>query len=108
MSESSGSRQVRDIPGGRVKATTATKSSAARTRTLFTCGGSAKKNVAGSETLPWSGGKTGDGYAAQGNLLAGPEVVDAMAATFETTEGELASRLVAALAAGQSAGGDEG
>lgn len=60
----------------------------------------------GSETLPWSGGKTGDGYAVQGNLLAGPEVVDAMAAAFETTEGELAGRLVAALAAGQAAGGD--
>lgn len=60
----------------------------------------------GSETLPWSGGKQGNGYAAQGNLLAGPEVVDAMAATFETTEGDLATRLITALAAGQAAGGD--
>jgi uncharacterized Ntn-hydrolase superfamily protein len=60
----------------------------------------------GDETLPWSGGLTGDGYAVQGNLLAGPEVVDAMAAAFETTEGELANRLVMALAAGQAAGGD--
>lgn len=60
----------------------------------------------GSETLPWSGGKTGEGYAVQGNLLAGPEVVDAMAAAFETTDGDLATRLVTALAAGQAAGGD--
>jgi uncharacterized Ntn-hydrolase superfamily protein len=60
----------------------------------------------GSGTLPWSGGKTGVGYAVQGNLLAGPEVVDAMAAAFETTEGDLATRLVTALAAGQAAGGD--
>lgn len=60
----------------------------------------------GSETLPWSGGKTGNGYAVQGNLLAGPEVVDAMAAAFETTDGDLATRLVTALAAGQAAGGD--
>lgn len=60
----------------------------------------------GSETLPWSGGKTGEGYAAQGNLLTGPEVVDAIAAAFETTDGELATRLVAAIAAGQAAGGD--
>jgi len=41
----------------------------------------------GSETLPWSGGRTGDHYAVQGNLLAGPEVIDAMAAAFETTGG---------------------
>lgn len=60
----------------------------------------------GAETLPWSGGRTGDGYAVQGNLLAGPEVVDAMAAAFETTDGDLATRLVTAIAAGQAAGGD--
>jgi hypothetical protein len=60
----------------------------------------------GRKTLPWSGGKTGEGYAVQGNLLTGPEVVDAMAAAFETTDGDLATRLVTALAAGQAAGGD--
>ena len=60
----------------------------------------------GHETLPWSGGRTGDGYAVQGNLLAGPEVVDSMGAAFETTDGDLATRLVLALAAGQAAGGD--
>ncbi len=48
----------------------------------------------GSETLPWSGGKTGGNYAVQGNLLTGPEVIDAMAAAFETTDGALSTRLV--------------
>ncbi len=60
----------------------------------------------GQACLPWAGGRTGEHYAAQGNVLAGPGVVEAMADTFETTAGDLASRLVAALAAGQAAGGD--
>ncbi len=65
----------------------------------------------GPECLQWAGGvmgkdKNGWPYAAQGNILAGPEVVQAMARTFESSEGELADKLVAALAAGQAAGGD--
>jgi uncharacterized Ntn-hydrolase superfamily protein len=60
----------------------------------------------GESCLPWAGGRTGEYYAVQGNILAGPGVVDAMADTFETTTGDLGSRLVAALAAGQAAGGD--
>lgn len=60
----------------------------------------------GESCLPWAGGRTGENYAVQGNILAGPGVVDAMADTFETTAGDLGSRLVAALAAGQAAGGD--
>ncbi len=60
----------------------------------------------GDACLAWAGGRTGDNYTVQGNILAGPEVVDAMAATFESTGGALATRLVAALAAGQQAGGD--
>ncbi len=54
----------------------------------------------------WAGGRTGAGYACQGNILVGPETVDAMAETFETTAGGLWDRLVAALHAGQGAGGD--
>ena len=55
----------------------------------------------------WAGGRTGAGYAAQGNILAGAAVVDALAETFEETAGRsLAERLLAALAAGQAAGGD--
>ncbi len=60
----------------------------------------------GSACHAWAGGRTGPGYAVQGNILTGPEVVDAMARAFETTEGSLAARLLAALAAGDAAGGD--
>ena len=54
----------------------------------------------------WAGGKMGANYAAQGNILAGAQVVDALAATFEASRGTLAERLLEALAAGQAAGGD--
>ncbi len=54
----------------------------------------------------WAGGRTGAGYAVQGNILTGPEVVDAMAIGFEVATGPLAHRLVAALTAGDAAGGD--
>ncbi|MCX7623602.1 MAG: DUF1028 domain-containing protein, partial [Thermomicrobium sp.] len=60
----------------------------------------------GSGCHAWAGGRTGPGYAVQGNILAGPDVVDAMAHAFETTSGPLAVRLLAALAAGDRAGGD--
>ena len=60
----------------------------------------------GKECLPWAGGRTGDNYAVQGNLLAGPQVVNAMATAFEAAPGDFATRLVYALAAGQAAGGD--
>src|SRR5919198_3716674 len=43
----------------------------------------------------WAGGRTGDGYAAQGNILVGAETVDALAETFESNRGRpLAERLV--------------
>ena len=61
----------------------------------------------GSKCVPWAGGKTGEHYAAQGNILAGPEVVDAMAKAFEESKGPLAWRLMAALDAGDKAGGDK-
>jgi len=60
----------------------------------------------GDACHPWAGGVARAGFAAQGNLLAGPEVVDALADTFEATGGSLAERLVAALRAGDEAGGD--
>jgi uncharacterized Ntn-hydrolase superfamily protein len=66
----------------------------------------------GNRSQPWAGGRTGEGpegsFAAQGNLLAGPEVVDAMVEAWLSSaeEPSLARRLVAALAAGQDAGGD--
>lgn len=63
----------------------------------------------GAETIPWAGHRSGPNYVAQGNLLVGAEVVDAVAETFEAGEGSgrhLADRLVEALEAGQAAGGD--
>ena len=60
----------------------------------------------GSECFEWAGDVTGEHYAALGNILVGPGTVEAMAETFEDTPGELAGRLLAALDAGQRAGGD--
>lgn len=60
----------------------------------------------GPETVHWAGHRRGPGYSAQGNILAGPGVVDAMAEAYETTAGSLAQRLLAALEAGDAAGGD--
>ncbi|NLL48524.1 MAG: DUF1028 domain-containing protein [Firmicutes bacterium] len=54
----------------------------------------------------WAGGITGPYYAAQGNILVSEETVQAMAQTFEGTQGDLSYRLLEALDAGQSAGGD--
>ena len=60
----------------------------------------------GTKCNDWAGGKTGKHFAVQGNILAGEKVIDAMAASFEKSEGDLGDRLIAALAAGQAAGGD--
>jgi len=60
----------------------------------------------GKDCFEWAGHIVGPNYACQGNILAGPQVVEAMAKAFEESEGELAHRLVAALEAGQEAGGD--
>jgi len=60
----------------------------------------------GERCIPWAGSRTGRGYTVQGNILTGPEVVEAMAEAFERARGELAKRLVEALWAGQEAGGD--
>src|SRR6187200_3262790 len=53
----------------------------------------------GPECLEWAGGVTGDGYAIQGNILVGEEVIDAMQAAWETSGDDvpLARRLLAAL-----------
>lgn len=62
----------------------------------------------GASCLEWAGGVTGDGYAIQGNILTGEEVVAAMQAAFVASDEEapLAHRLMAALRAGDAAGGD--
>lgn len=61
----------------------------------------------GSACIEWAGGTTGDGYAVQGNCLAGPEVVESIERSWhEGREEPFARRLLAALAAGDAAGGD--
>jgi uncharacterized Ntn-hydrolase superfamily protein len=65
----------------------------------------------GSKCHAWAGGKRGKHWVAQGNILAGAGVLDAMGAAFEKArasgEGELAEWLMAALRAGDAAGGDK-
>jgi uncharacterized Ntn-hydrolase superfamily protein len=62
----------------------------------------------GGECIQWYGHRTGDGYAVAGNMLVGEETIASMARSFESSEGNpLAERLVQALEAGQSAGGDK-
>jgi uncharacterized Ntn-hydrolase superfamily protein len=61
----------------------------------------------GSGCQGWAGHRTGDGYAVQGNCLAGEGVVVAMARGFESSTGPLYQKMFAALAAGDAAGGDK-
>lgn len=62
----------------------------------------------GNECYDWAGGRTGEGYAAQGNILVSAETVDALVETFEGSGGNpLAERLLDCLAAAQAAGGDK-
>ncbi|MFH1524115.1 MAG: DUF1028 domain-containing protein [Chloroflexota bacterium] len=68
-------------------------------------GGSA--TFTGKECFAWAGGVTGQGFAIQGNILAGDQVVPAMQKAFLDTQGELPERLYAALFAGDQAGGDK-
>jgi len=62
----------------------------------------------GTSCLDWAGGETGPGVAIQGNILAGPHVVRAMRDAWDAgvSEPRLARRLLAALRAGDDAGGD--
>ncbi len=69
-----------------------------------THGGAA--SFTGANCMDWAGGRTGDAFAVQGNILAGEDVVAALAETFTHTDGDLCDRLLAALLAGDAAGGD--
>ena len=60
----------------------------------------------GPQASEWAGHRIGRHSSAQGNILAGPEVVEDMVRAFEETDGHLSLRLLAALEAGQAAGGD--
>ncbi len=63
-------------------------------------------NFTGPDCSPWAGGKTGDGYCVQGNILVSQDTTEAMADAYESTSGPFAHRLISALEAGQIAGGD--
>jgi uncharacterized Ntn-hydrolase superfamily protein len=60
----------------------------------------------GKDCMNWAGGKIGKNCAAQGNILVSEKTVSDMVAAFENTQGELSDKLLAALLAGDSAGGD--
>jgi len=61
----------------------------------------------GDDCVGWYGSRAGENHTVAGNMLAGEAVVDAMDAAFVDADGDLATRLVAALAAGADAGGDK-
>jgi uncharacterized Ntn-hydrolase superfamily protein len=61
----------------------------------------------GNKCSAWAGGIVGAGFAIQGNLLAGQQVAREMERAFRETPGELSAKLLAALVAGQAAGGDK-
>lgn len=61
----------------------------------------------GAECFEFAVGISGENFAAQGNILTSPEVPEAMATAFNGSSGNLASRLLSALAAGQEAGGEK-
>src|ERR1700758_419533 len=69
----------------------------------------AKGNIAaytGPNAPNWAGDRQGKTWSAQGNILVGPQVPEAMGRAFDATSGELAEKLWAALKAGDDAGGD--
>jgi uncharacterized Ntn-hydrolase superfamily protein len=62
----------------------------------------------GGSCVAWAGHRAGEAYTVAGNMLTGPEVLDAMAEAFESHQNlELSARLLTALEAGQAAGGDK-
>mgnify|MGYP000082526931 FL=1 len=61
----------------------------------------------GEECSEWAGHRIGDRYTVAGNILAGPGVLDAAADAYESTDRDMAERLVSALEAGERAGGDD-
>ncbi|MGA7669562.1 MAG: DUF1028 domain-containing protein, partial [Nitrolancea sp.] len=60
----------------------------------------------GPHCMYWAGGAEGDGFCCQGNILVGPDVVDAMAHAYRLSNAPFSHRLISALEAGQAAGGD--
>jgi uncharacterized Ntn-hydrolase superfamily protein len=72
----------------------------------FVDGAGRAATFTGSNCMAWAGGATGPGFAAQGNILVGEPVVAELVRVFSDGEGDLCDRLLAALLAGDAAGGD--
>ena len=73
----------------------------------FVDGSGRAATFTGSKCMDWAGGVTGEGFAAQGNILAREAVVAELARGFTEADGDLCDRLLAALIAGDAAGGDK-
>jgi len=95
------------VPAARVVAALAASDAQAEVRQVAAVD---LKGSAGAWTgdgcIPHAGHQVGDGYSVQANLMTNDSVVPAMAAAFESAEGDLAARMLAALEAAQSEGGD--
>ena len=73
----------------------------------FVDAGGRSGTFTGSRCMEWAGGVTGPGFAAQGNILTGEAVVAELSRGFIEADGDLCDRLIAALVAGDAAGGDK-
>jgi len=90
-----------------VKALTAADEGRAERQVGVVDGRGGAATFTGDACHDWAGGRTGDCYAAQGNILVSAATVDALAVTFEANAHlELGQRLIECLAAAQLAGGD--
>jgi uncharacterized Ntn-hydrolase superfamily protein len=87
------------------KLTAADKGRAKRQLGIVDCKGGAEAYT-GPNCFDWAGHIVGESYTCQGNILVSRKTVEAMARTYETKRGDLADRMLAALHAGQKAGGD--
>lgn len=101
-----GGLEAGDDPGAALDAALAADPDAGRRQVAGIGGTGPAVAHTGSQVAGWAGHLTGPDYAVTGNLLAGAAILDAMAGAFASTVGDLADRLLAALAAGDRAGGD--
>ena len=101
-------RRRGDRVGGAASGCSRRTRSARSARSASSTSTAAPPRTPGHACLDWAGSLTGDGYAIQGNILTGEEVVFAMRTAWETSDPEapLARRLLEALTAGDAAGGD--
>ncbi|HUF51652.1 MAG TPA: DUF1028 domain-containing protein [Longimicrobiales bacterium] len=99
----------RELPAAALARLTAADSQAASRQIGVIDGRGRVAQHTGARAQAWAGHRTGPNYVTQGNILVGPEVLEAVAKSFEATAGEprhLADRLIDALAAGHALGGD--